>query len=140
VDRIFDPDLPMIHVDSAALSQAIQNLIQNALKYSGESRWLGIRTEKIQTKSGFQVRLTVEDRGIGIDGEDLRRIFEPFYRGGAATAAQIHGTGLGLFMVRETVNSMGGSITVKSSRGRGSTFTLQFQGLPKPDASSSPGD
>jgi signal transduction histidine kinase len=129
VDTNFDPNLPMVRVDPAALSQAIQNLIQNALKYSGESRWMRIRTEKARTKHNLEVRLAIEDKGMGIDHEDLRHIFEPFYRGRAAAAAQIHGTGLGLFMVQEALLSMGGSIAVKSIRGKGSIFTVHLPGI-----------
>ena len=130
VDRIFDDDLPMVQVDPAALSQAIRNLIQNALKFSGESRWLAIRTEKSRAKHGAEVRLTVEDKGMGIDSEDLRHVFEPFYRGSAATSAQIHGTGLGLFMVRESVTSMGGTVSIRSALGKGSAFTIHLPALP----------
>jgi signal transduction histidine kinase len=126
VETSFDPDLPMINVDAAILSQAIQNLIQNALKYSGEHRWIMVRTEESRTKRGIEVRLSVEDKGMGIDSGDLNQIFEPFYRGRAASEAQIHGTGLGLFMAREAILSMGGRITVRSIRGRGSTFTIHF--------------
>jgi signal transduction histidine kinase len=57
------PDLPLVNVDVSALSQAIQDLIQNAVKYSGESRWLAIRTEKVESKRGAEVRVVVEDRG-----------------------------------------------------------------------------
>jgi signal transduction histidine kinase len=128
VDTNFDPNLPLVSVDPAALSQAIQNLIQNALKYSGENRWMMIRTEKARTKHGVEVRLAIEDKGMGIDHEDLGHIFEPFYRGSAASAAQIHGTGLGLFMVQESLVSMNGSITVKSTRGKGSVFTIHLPG------------
>ncbi len=130
VDRIFDDGLPMVQADPAALSQAIRNLIQNALKFSGESRWLSIRTEKSSSKHGVEVRLTVEDRGMGIDSEDLPHLFEPFYRGSKATSAQIHGTGLGLFMVRESVTSMGGTVSVKSALGKGSAFTIHLPALP----------
>jgi signal transduction histidine kinase len=126
VETIFDPNLPMVDVDPPALLQAIQNLIQNALKYSGENRWMMVRTEKSRTKHGVEVRLAIEDKGMGIDPEDLVHIFEPFYRGAAAAAAQIHGTGLGLFMVQEALVSMGGNITVKSTRGKGSIFTIHL--------------
>jgi signal transduction histidine kinase len=128
-ERSLDPDLPRINADAAALSQAVQNLIHNALKYSGESRWLAVRTVKARVKRGTEVQLIVEDRGMGIDSEDLPHIFEPFYRGGAAAAAQIHGTGLGLFMVREVLASMGGSISAKSAPGKGSTFTIHLPAL-----------
>ena len=61
---------------------------------------------------------------MGIAAADLPHIFEPFYRGQGALAAQIHGTGLGLFMARETIRAMGGSIKVDSAVGRGSIFTF----------------
>jgi signal transduction histidine kinase len=130
VEKSLVSDLPRINVDAAVLSQAIQNLIQNALKYSGQSRWLAIRTSKIPSKRGADVLLTVEDNGMGIASADLPHIFEPFYRGNAATDAQIHGTGLGLYMVREALISMGGNIGVKSTPGKGSIFTITFPALP----------
>jgi signal transduction histidine kinase len=135
VETNFASALPRINVDATALSQAIQNLIQNALKYSGQSRWLAIRTSKAQGKRGAEVHLTVEDKGIGIAGADLPHIFEPFYRGSAATSAQIHGTGLGLYMVREALISMGGNIHAKSSPGKGSLFTIQLPALPDSEGS-----
>jgi signal transduction histidine kinase len=130
IDKNFAPGLPRIHVDATALSQAIQNLIQNALKYSGQSRWLAIHTLKVPGKHSADVLLTVEDKGMGIASADLPHIFEPFYRGSWAVAAQIHGTGLGLYMVREALISMGGNISVKSSPGKGSVFTITLPGLP----------
>ena len=135
IDVGLAPNLPRINVDATVLSQAIQNLIQNALKYSIESRWLAIRTEKVPAKRGIEIQLTVEDRGMGIAGEDLPHIFEPFYRGSAASSAQIHGTGLGLYLAREALASMGGNISVKSSPGRGSLFTIHFPALPASDDS-----
>ncbi len=129
IETTMAPELPRVSVDAAALSHAIQNLIQNALKYSGESRWLAVRTSKVHIKRGSEVQLIVEDRGTGIGSEDLPHIFEPFYRGGAAAAEQIHGTGLGLFMVREALTSMGGSITAKSTPGKGSAFTIHLPAL-----------
>jgi two-component system sensor histidine kinase BaeS len=72
------------------------------------------------------VCLTVEDRGAGIAPRDLPHIFEPFYRGQEATANQIHGSGLGLSLVKQTVEAHGGRITVESEPGRGSAFTLHI--------------
>ncbi len=123
-------DLPRIRVDAAVLMHLIQNLIQNAVKYSGESRWLAVRTAATSGKRGKEVRIIIEDRGVGIDGEDLPHVFEAFYRGRGAIDEQIHGTGLGLFMVREATVSMGGKITAKSSPGKGSVFTMHFPALP----------
>ena len=129
-EKNLDPELPRVFVEAAALSQAIQNLIQNALKYSGQSRWLAIRTQKAHGKRSIEVQVIVEDRGMGIASADLPHIFEPFYRGGMATAAQIHGTGLGLYIVREDLNFMGGSVSVKSALGKGSVFTIHLPALP----------
>jgi signal transduction histidine kinase len=120
-------------VDSGALSLCIQNLIQNALKYSGECRRLKVRGEHVQNRYGSMVRLVVEDRGIGIDPQDLPHIFDPFYRGRKVAESQIHGTGLGLFIVREAVEAMGGSIDVKSTPGQGSAFTILLPALEPED-------
>ncbi|MBN1569465.1 MAG: HAMP domain-containing histidine kinase [Acidobacteria bacterium] len=135
IEKTLAPDLPRINLEPAVLFQVIQNLIQNAVRYSGESRWLAVRTAKASAKRGTEVQFIVQDKGIGIDREDLTQIFKPFYRGSAAAAAQIHGTGLGLFVVREALAAMGAGISVKSSRGKGSVFTAHFPALPSADDS-----
>jgi signal transduction histidine kinase len=126
VEKAIDPGLPPVRVDAQALTQCIQNLIDNALKYSGDSRWLAVRVQAAQGKRQPEVLVTVEDRGMGIEQEDIPHIFDPFYRGRAATVAQIHGTGLGLCMAREAITAMGGSITVRSAPGKGSAFVLHL--------------
>jgi signal transduction histidine kinase len=130
LEKDFAPGLHPVNADAAALSQAILNLIQNALKYSGENRWLAVRTREAAGKGGLEVQLIIEDKGIGIDSEDLPHIFEPFYRGRMALAEQIHGAGLGLYIVRETLVSMGASISAKSVTGKWSMFTMHFSALP----------
>src|ERR1700688_1358335 len=75
---------------------------------------------------GKEIQISVSDRGIGIAPEELRHIFEPFYRSPSVTAAQIHGTGLGLPLAKSIVEAMNGQVTVKSAPGRGSTFTLHL--------------
>jgi signal transduction histidine kinase len=130
VEKNLARDLPSVNLDPVVLFQVIQNLIQNAVKYSGESRWLSVRTAKASVRRGTEVQLIVEDKGIGIDSEELTQIFNPFYRGSAAAAAQIDGTGLGLFLVRESLAAMGAGISVKSSPGKGSTFTMHFPAMP----------
>jgi signal transduction histidine kinase len=127
VNRDFASTLSPINADPAALTQVVQNLIQNALKYSGESRRLAVRTQEVPVKRGTEVQLIVEDNGMGIDKEDLPHIFEPFYRGKKAMDEQIHGAGLGLYMVRETLLSMGAKINAESAPGKGSSFTLSFK-------------
>jgi len=72
------------------------------------------------------VWISVEDHGIGIDSAELKQIFEPFYRSPAVTAAQIHGTGLGLPLAKGIAEAMGGKISVVSKLGIGSRFTLHL--------------
>ena len=83
--------------DLPALSQCLQNLITNALKYGGDKRWIGIRAERTaRGGTGGEIQISVSDRGMGVASSDLPHIFEPFYRSSSVAAAQIHGTGLGL--------------------------------------------
>jgi len=125
VERDVAPNLPTVHGDRSALSQCLQNLITNAVKYGGEQRWLSIRAQVAEVGvSGREVRISVSDRGIGISPADLPRIFEPFYRSPSVAAAQVHGTGLGLPLAKSIAEAMKGRLTVTSVPGRGSTFTL----------------
>lgn len=97
LETTIDADLPMVMADAAALQRAVQNLVVNALKYSGASRWIGLRVvgsaASTTSSPGRVVRITVEDRGLGIDAVDRRHVFEPFYRGRQAHALQIHEIG-----------------------------------------------
>ena len=134
VEREIEPDLPAVEADAAALNHCLENLILNALKYGGEQRWMRVRAGK--SDGGSRVRISVEDRGAGIDPADLPHIFEPFYRGKSAQAAQIHGAGLGLSLARDIAEGMGGRLDASSEPGRGSTFTLELpsaaaQALPR---------
>ena len=131
VETSFAPGLPPVKVDRSALSRAIQNLIENAVKYSGESRWIAIRTDQVDGRKGREVRVVIEDRGIGIGHDDLPHIFDSFYRGRAAIDAQIHGTGLGLFVANAGVQQMGGRITVESTPGKRTAFAIHFPALPE---------
>jgi signal transduction histidine kinase len=125
MEREIEPDLPPVEADAAALTRCLENLVLNALKYGGESRWVRVRAWRA-TGDAARVRISVEDRGEGIDPADLPHIFEPFYRGKAAQAAQIHGTGLGLSLARDIAEGMGGRLEAASEVGRGSTFTLEL--------------
>jgi signal transduction histidine kinase len=131
VEQDIPPDLPQVMGDLSALSQCLQNLVTNALKYSGGQRWIGIGAS-VHTSgtSGKEVRISVSDRGIGIADSDLPRVFEPFFRSSAATDAQITGTGLGLSLARDIAEAMRGQLTVTSAPGRGTTFTLHLPAHP----------
>jgi len=120
--------LPPIWGDLQALSRSLQNLIGNAVKYSGRNRWIGVTADLYESgPARREVRISVTDHGVGIDASELRRIFEPFYRGPRVLAAQIHGTGLGLSVARHIAEAMGGSVSVTSEVNVGSVFTLHLR-------------
>ena len=122
-----EKDLPPVMGDLAPLTHCLRNLVINAVKYSGQNRWIGIRAFLGRSREGNEeVRISVSDRGIGIAASELPHIFEAFYRSPAATAAQIHGTGLGLPLARSIAQAMGGDVSVESKVGAGSVFTLHL--------------
>ena len=129
LDTNIAPELPAMMADSSALARVLQNLLNNAMKYGGENRWIGIKADLIKNGAAKDVQITVSDRGIGISAEDQRHIFEPFYRGSEVKAAQIHGNGLGLSLVKNIVTAHNGRIRVESAAGQGSTFTLTFPAI-----------
>ena len=125
VEKQLAAKLPPVAADAAALSRAVQNLLNNAMKYGGEPRWIRVTAKA----AADEVQVTVEDRGLGINASDLPHIFEPFYRGAEVTAAQIHGNGLGLSLVKHIVEAHGGRVRVQTAAGRGSAFTLILPAL-----------
>ena len=106
--------------EEEAIRQALSNLVDNAVKYSLAGGRVSVR---LQAENGRAV-LEVEDRGPGIDGEHLDRIFERFYRVDRARSRELGGTGLGLAIVKNVARRHGGGVEVESERGRGSTFRL----------------
>lgn len=120
-------DLPHVVGDVTALKSALQNLISNAVKYGGDAKWLRVSARAVPgsgSRVPGTVLFSVEDRGIGIDPDDRKHIFEPFYRGREAVSQQIQGSGLGLNLVHRIAEAHGGSVNVTSEPGKGSTFTL----------------
>jgi signal transduction histidine kinase len=128
VERDVEPGLPPVLADVAALRRAVQNLLENAVKYGGGAGWIGLRARR--APSG-QVEITVADRGPGIRREDLPHLFEPFYRGRDAAAGGVPGSGLGLSLVRHVAEAHGGRITVET--GEGSAFTLHLPAAAEPE-------
>ena len=121
-------DLPCVSGDLYAICSCLENLVTNAIKYSDKDR--NICISAVHHQAGGDpgaVWISVEDTGIGINSSELSNIFEPFYRSPVATAAQIHGTGLGLFVAKHIAEAMGGRLSVKSEVGVGSVFTLQLR-------------
>jgi signal transduction histidine kinase len=120
------PQVPRVKADAAALGHALQNLLTNAMKYSGESRWIALRARTVMSGEAPELRIIIEDHGLGIAPDDASQIFEPFYRGREVMAAQIHGNGLGLSLVKRIIEAHDGRVSVESTPGRGSSFTLHL--------------
>jgi len=132
VEQIMDPTLPAIVGDPSVLSQCLQNLIGNAVKYSAGSRWIGITAHvEWDRDKTYELQISVRDRGVGIGEGDLPHVFDPFYRSPQVVAAQIRGTGLGLSIAKRSAEACGGRLTVTSELGKGSTFTLHLP-IPEP--------
>ena len=129
LDVEVDNDLPDVIGDLGGISQCLQNLIGNAVKYGGADRRITLRATRYPSsrRSADELRIAVSDRGIGIDSSEIEFIFDPFYRSPRVQAAQIHGTGLGLPLAKRIAESMDGRLTVVSQLSEGSTFTLHLQ-------------
>lgn len=127
VELTIEPGLPMVLGDLGSLSRCLQNLIVNAAKYGGADRWIGLSAEIEEIGViGRQVRIRVQDHGIGIDSSELSFIFDPFFRSGQVVAAQVRGTGLGLAIAKRSAEAFGGTLSVESQIGIGSVFTLRL--------------
>jgi len=124
VEQIVPQGLPAVHGDAGLLRIAIDNLLSNAIKYAKSGRWIGIRAEHSVKERAILVH--VSDHGPGIEDSDQERLFEPFYRGRAAVETGASGSGIGLSLVRSAAEAHGGSVTVVSTPGQGSTFTLRI--------------
>lgn len=131
VEKHIAPDLPLVLADELALQQALQNLVDNALKYGTEgSNWIGISASRITAENGQSVEIRIADRGPGIPEEEQEHIFDPFFRGQRAVQDQVHGSGLGLFLVKKIVEAHGGSIEVKSEPMNGTEFIVRIPAAP----------
>lgn len=131
--RFYQPDkaVPALSVDFESMSLALTNLLDNAMKYSGEAKEIELRLEQ---KDSF-VRIAVTDHGIGIPREEQKKIFEKFYRVSTGLIHDVKGSGLGLSIVQHIVEAHGGKITVESEAGKGSTFTIHLPAQPERGAS-----
>ncbi len=114
--------VPAVRVDREAIARALVNLVNNALKYSDNEKFLGVRLYRDKSV----LKLEVSDRGIGIKRHEQTRIFEKFYRTGDPLVHNTKGSGLGLSLVRHITHAHGGEVEVESTPGRGSKFTLSL--------------
>ncbi|OLB32795.1 MAG: sensor histidine kinase [Acidobacteria bacterium] len=125
-------DIPPVIVDREAIAGSLLNLLNNALKYSKDRKYIGVSLYR----SNSRVNLEVQDRGIGIPKNEQEKIFEKFYRCGDALVHNIKGSGLGLSLVRHIARAHGGDVLVESAPEKGSKFTIA---LPL-DSPTQPGD
>lgn len=118
-------DINSMYVDRHGADQVFRNIFSNALKYTRKGGEI-----KVTAKSeGASVEIIVEDNGIGIQREDLNKIFERFYRVEKSRSREMGGTGLGLSIAKEILESMGGRISIESEIGVGTKMTLRFPGV-----------
>ncbi|NED12485.1 ATP-binding protein [Streptomyces sp. SID9124] len=108
------------------LAAALGNLVENAVNYSPAGTRVGIAARRVVVPGGDEIEIAVTDQGIGISEKDRERVFERFYRVDPARSRATGGTGLGLAIVKHVAASHGGEVTVWSSEGQGSTFTLRL--------------
>jgi len=134
IELIIEGPLPVLECERARMGQVFQNLIDNAIKYmgpaSGRPREIRIGCEVKLTEAEFFVR----DTGIGIDPEDIERVFQVFRRGKNSMEAQVEGKGVGLASVRSIIETYNGRIWVESKLGEGSTFRFTINGKYVPSA------
>jgi signal transduction histidine kinase len=104
------------------MKKVLSNLVENAIKYSPEKSKILITSEEVDNK----VVLQVSDQGMGIDPEDLPNIFMKFFRSKNAKSSPVKGSGLGLYLAKYFVELHGGSISVESALGQGTTFTVEL--------------
>ncbi|HET7108104.1 MAG TPA: HAMP domain-containing sensor histidine kinase [Candidatus Acidoferrum sp.] len=113
-------DIPPVKVDREAIARSLLNLVNNALKYSKDRKFIGVSLYRADSS----INLEVQDRGIGIPVNEQDKIFEKFYRCGDPLVHNVKGSGLGLSLVRHIARAHGGDVRVESEPDKGSKFTI----------------
>lgn len=124
----FALDLPkspvMVTVDCKRIGQVMENLLSNAVKYSGDRKYVAVAVRRASLGSRAAVEISVEDHGIGLSPADRQRVFEAFFRADDDRVRARRGSGLGLSLVRHTIDAHGGRIGVESAPEHGTTFRI----------------
>lgn len=121
-----DPDLPWVNADADALAEVLQNLLDNAFKYTGAVKRIEVTARLFQGRLGDQVHISVRDNGPGVPRREQSRIFEAFYRVDDRLARSTEGSGLGLAISQHIAAAHGGRVRLESERGQGACFTLEI--------------
>lgn len=122
IESEFPTEAIILNIDKDAISQAMLNLLSNAVKYSEDKKFILVKVFK-NSESAF---ISVTDSGVGIKKEELKKIFEKFYRISVTQEKQTRGNGLGLTLSKHIIQAHGGNIGVESEIGKGSTFTISI--------------
>jgi PAS domain S-box-containing protein len=128
IELVLPPAVPKVHGDAERTRQVLLNLVDNAIKYSPSGGQIEVELSAV----GDRLRFSVHDQGLGIPPGEEERIFDKFYRLDPDQRRGIGGTGLGLYICRELVRSMHGSIWVESEPGKGTTFAFELPAEPLP--------
>ncbi len=126
LEAVSVPDLPLTYGDEARLTQALGELVENAVVFTPPGGRVTIRTD---LEDDRWITVAVEDTGPGMPEEDMGHLFERFFRGHLAESGHTAGVGLGLPIARQIAEAHGGEITVRSTEGRGSIFTLRLRAV-----------
>jgi two-component system, OmpR family, sensor histidine kinase SenX3 len=126
VEKVLETNLPLVSADYQILKSTVKNLVENALKYAAEGKWLRVTARTVEGWRASEIEVAIADHGPGIEPQDLPHIFEPFYRGHRVVASPVPGTGLGLSLVYRYIQAHGGRVTVHSLNGSGTEFALRL--------------
>lgn len=130
-----EPDLPPVRLDEAAMTLALLNLVDNAIKYGRPGAEGGEVTVRVR-REGTSVAISVQDNGPGIRAEEQRKVFERFYRAKRSRGRSIRGSGIGLSLVRHIAQGHGGKVTLASEENQGCTFTVTVPLTTAPESAS----
>jgi signal transduction histidine kinase len=126
IEERFATEALVGHWDSKRISRVVDNLLSNAIKYSPGGGRVEVELGTVHEEGASWALLRITDEGMGIPTADLARVFQWYSRGENALRSRIEGTGIGLAGARDIVAQHGGSITVTSQEGEGSTFTVKL--------------